>query len=90
MLWIEWWPHRRPLSGMYPCRGSGTEHYVSFEEEVGRIVGGTLQKRSNAEILFRDAMIRPARGIFQRELILKIQHCGNSGKNWDLRRILLN
>ena len=31
-------------------------------------------------ILFRDAMIRPARGIFQRGLILKIQHCGNSGK----------
>ena len=48
-----------------------------------------LQKRSDNKDSF-PAMIRPARGIFQRGLILKIQHCGNSGKNWDLRRIVLN
>ena len=47
-----------------------------------------LQKRSDNKDSFRGAMIHPARGIFRRVLILKIQHRGNSGKSWgfQLRR----
>ncbi|MFQ9109561.1 MAG: hypothetical protein ACLR5Q_11555 [Coprococcus sp.] len=41
-----------------------------------------LQKRSDNKDSFPGCYDTSSAGIFQRELILKIQHCGNSGKNW--------
>ena len=49
-----------------------------------------LQKRSDNKDSFPGCYDTSSAGHIRRGLILKIQHCGNSGKNWGLRRILLN
>ena len=70
--------------------GETVERSIAHAKGIRHRTSNVCKSAVIIMILFRYAMIHPARGIFRQVLILKIQHCGNSGKNWGLQRILLN